>query len=113
VDILHDMDCYPWPFDDNQFDKVLGNSVLEHIAHLIRCFAEIPRILKSGGLFKGGVLWYNYCGAFGDPIHKPFFTKKAFQYWTKDSRYSYSHKRGVLEIVRVEAAPSQSGEVIP
>ena len=113
AEIVHDLDEYPWPFDDSVFEEVFANSVLEHVADLIKCFAEIHRILKPGGILKGGVPWYNYVGAFGDPTHKHFFTKTTFQYLTKESRYSYSHKTGLWEIVKLEVTPTRWGKIVP
>ena len=97
---------------DNQFE-VYANSVLEHLSDLIRSFAEIHRILNAGGILKGGVPWYNYVGAFGDPTHKQFFTKTTFQYLTKESRYSYAHKTGLWEIMKLEVTPTRWGKIIP
>jgi SAM-dependent methyltransferase len=113
VDVVHDMDKYPWPFEDNRFEMVYANSVLEHITDLIHCFSEIHRILMPDGILKGGVPWYNYGGAFGDPTHKQFFTKTTFQYLTKGSQYSYCHKTGIWEIVKLEVTPTRWGKVIP
>ena len=113
VDVVHDLDNYPYPFDENRFEEVFANSVLEHITDLVKSFGEIHRILKPGGILKGGVPWYNYGGAFGDPTHKHFFTKTTFQYFTKGSRYSYSHRSGLWEIVKLEVTPTRWGKVIP
>lgn len=113
IDIVHDLDRYPWPFEDNQFEEIYANSVLEHISDLIRCFGEAHRILKPGGILKGGVPWYNYEGAAGDPTHKHFFTKTTFLYLTANRRYSYCHKTGVWEIVKLEVTPTRWGKLIP
>lgn len=39
------------PFADSEFDVVLANSVLEHVADLDRVLAETFRVLKPGGVF--------------------------------------------------------------
>ena len=113
VDVVHDLDKYPWPFEDNRFEEIFANSVLEHIGDLIKCFGEMHRILKPGGILRGGVPWYNYAGAFGDPTHKHFFTKTTFHYLTKESAYSYSEKTGVWKIRKLEVTPTRYGRVIP
>ena len=38
-------------FSDNSFDKVISSNLIHHIAHPIKHFNEINRILKSGGLY--------------------------------------------------------------
>jgi len=31
ADIIHDLNVFPWPLDDNKFDAVLCYNILEHI----------------------------------------------------------------------------------
>ena len=39
------------PYDDNEFDIVIGHAVLHHIPDLEQSFREILRVLKPGGRF--------------------------------------------------------------
>jgi SAM-dependent methyltransferase len=43
------------PFEDESFDLVMGHAILHHIPDLPRAFAELTRVLSSGGtlLFAG------------------------------------------------------------
>lgn len=43
------MDIHRMPFDDNMFDAVLCNHVLEHVTNDILAMREIFRVLKPGG----------------------------------------------------------------
>lgn len=43
------MDIHAMPFDDNSFNVVLCNHVLEHVADDIQAMQEIARVLKPGG----------------------------------------------------------------
>lgn len=42
-------DAETLPFDDAEFDLVLGHAVLHHIPDLPRAFAELHRVLRPGG----------------------------------------------------------------
>ncbi|NEQ81733.1 MAG: class I SAM-dependent methyltransferase [Moorea sp. SIO2I5] len=43
------------PFEDNFFDVVIMNAVLEHIPDVSKAFTEVSRVLKSGGCLVGYV----------------------------------------------------------
>jgi ubiquinone/menaquinone biosynthesis C-methylase UbiE len=43
------MDLHQIPFDENHFDVVLCNHVLEHVRDDIQAMREIHRVLKPGG----------------------------------------------------------------
>ena len=35
VDVIHDLEKFPWPFKDNTFDEVYTSHTLEHLTDLI------------------------------------------------------------------------------
>ena len=47
VDVVHDLNKFPWPFKDNTFDRVYASHVLEHVDDLIKIMKEIQRISKN------------------------------------------------------------------
>jgi SAM-dependent methyltransferase len=66
-DLMHDLEVYPWPFEDNTFDEIWADQLLEHLSDVPKAVREVHRILKPGGVFSGQV---PYCGsvwAFIDP----------------------------------------------
>lgn len=50
-------------FEDDRFDLVLCNAVLEHDKHFWKTIAEIKRVAKPGGLIIIGVPGYKYFAA--------------------------------------------------
>ena len=53
------MDIHSIPFEDNTFDAVLCNHVLEHVADDIKAMREIHRVLKPGGFSVLQVPFFN------------------------------------------------------
>ena len=47
--IKHDLNVFPYPFEDGSFDVVVSNQVIEHLFYPVKFLKEIYRILKLGG----------------------------------------------------------------
>lgn len=52
VDVLHDLEKAPLPFDDESFDMVYSKHSLEHVVNRVGLLDEIWRILKPNGIFE-------------------------------------------------------------
>lgn len=52
-DVLHNLEVFPWPFEDNSVDFIQASHVLEHLgesrAAWFSIMGEMYRILKPGG----------------------------------------------------------------
>jgi SAM-dependent methyltransferase len=51
-DIRHDLNAFPYPWDDNSVDHIVMTHVLEHIPDWWSAFCECARILKPGGTLR-------------------------------------------------------------
>lgn len=75
-DVLHDLEVFPYPFQDNQFDEIHAYEVLEHTGSqgdyrfFFRQFEELHRILKPGGKLYASVPRWDSIWAWADPSHK-------------------------------------------
>lgn len=90
VQIVHDLDNFPWPFESNSVDEVVMDNCLEHLIDCNRAMKEIHRILKPGGKAKIIVPHFTWQLAYTDPTHRHFFAYNTFFY--------YSGKKGNLDI---------------
>ena len=94
VDVVHDLDRYPYPFDTSSADGVVMSHVLEHLTDVVRVMEEIHRILRPGGTLELLVPHYQHANAYADPTHKHFFTEDSMRYFTGESGYDfYTHVR--------------------
>lgn len=64
-------DAHAIPFQDATFDAVLSYAVLEHLYQPFLAVREVARVLKSGGIYFGGV-------SQGEPFHDSYFHHTAF-----------------------------------
>jgi len=49
-DLVCDLSCFPWPWEDNSVDEVYSCHFLEHVQDFERTILEIHRILKPAGI---------------------------------------------------------------
>ena len=54
IDVAHDIQKFPYPFDDDTFEEILVRGVLDHIDRnkVVKAFEELYRISKDGGIVK-------------------------------------------------------------
>lgn len=87
VDVVHNLDIYPWPFEDESIDEVVMDQCLEHLNDHNRAMKEIHRILKKGGVANISVPHFTWQYAFHDPTHKHFFGYNTFFYYAHECGY--------------------------
>lgn len=46
ADVYHDLDKFPYPFKDRQFEVILLDNTLEHVKDIFKCIDELWRISK-------------------------------------------------------------------
>jgi SAM-dependent methyltransferase len=69
VDIVHDLNVIPYPFQNNQADEIHFYHVLEHLHNPVEKLEEIHRILRPGGMLYLRVPHFSSMGAFTDITH--------------------------------------------
>ncbi len=90
VDVVHDMNCFPYPFDDESVDEVILCHILEHLLYTVKIMEELWRICKPGAMLEIDVPYYNSPSACDDPTHVSFFTEHTFDYFTEDKARALS-----------------------
>lgn len=93
VDIVHDLDVFPWPIKENTYDLVFANHFMEHSRDVVSVMNEVGRILKPGGVLMFQVPYFRSVDAFNDPTHESFFSSGSMDYFiegTKHFKFSYS-----------------------
>ncbi len=85
VDVVHDIETVPLPFDDDQFDLILCKDIIEHVDY-IPVLRELHRILKTGGSLHIRVPHFTSWRNFEDPTHKKMFSIRTFDYFAKNTR---------------------------
>jgi predicted SAM-dependent methyltransferase len=74
ADVIHDLDVFPYPFANGEFDYVYADNVIEHLYDITKVLEELYRITKDGATIKIIVPFFRSHWAFIDPTHRHFFT---------------------------------------
>ena len=82
VDVVHDLDVHPWPFDAGSVHLINASHVFEHLEDPVGFMVEAHRVLAPGGAIRIAVPHYQSRNAFTDPTHRRFCTEETFDYWT-------------------------------
>ncbi len=72
-DVVHDLEQFPWPFDDNAAEEVLLNHVLEHLGQTTEVFLnvmkELYRVSGPGATIRIHVPHPRHDDFITDPTH--------------------------------------------
>jgi SAM-dependent methyltransferase len=79
ADIVHDLNVFPYPIEDNRFDEILAQDVIEHVREPIRVFEEFHRIAKQGAQIQLRTPHFSSVLAYGDPTHCHYFSTIAIR----------------------------------
>ncbi len=113
-DVIHDLNIYPWPFKDNEFDIIYSSHCLEHLDNLEKAIEEIWRIGKPNCLVIIKVPHFSSRIAYVDIEHKHFFSIHSFRNYTPE----FAKLRGSKFVFKIEKIklyyqPRIDKEVIP
>jgi SAM-dependent methyltransferase len=95
VDVVHNLNKFPWPFKDNTFDELYASHILEHVDDLILTMNEIHRISKKSSRIVIRVPHFSCGVTYRDPTHRRGFSYFTFEYFCNPKDY-YKRKEGEM-----------------
>ena len=98
VNIIHDLNKFPWSFKKNTFDEIYVSHVLEHIDDLVKTMREIRRISKNGATVYIRAPHFSCGVSYRDPTHKRLFSYFTFDYFSDPKKYYKRAESGILKI---------------
>lgn len=108
VDVVHDLDVLPWPFDDNTFQLVSAIQVFEHVDDPVGFMCESWRVLRPGGELYLTVPHWQSENSHTDPTHRRHCTPHTWDYWIAETPLNrsngpmYGGDRHKFEAIRIE-----------
>lgn len=100
-DKIVDLNSFPWPFEDNEFDHIVAKDILEHLgdtsSDFIKAMKEMYRISHNGAIWEVQSPHWRSDTALDDPDHKRVITMGMFNMF---------NKRMLLEKLQTEGTES-------
>ena len=86
VDVVHNLEQLPWPFEADSFDEIELINVLEHLSNTIAVMEELHRISAPDARVTIRVPYWNSPDAISDPTHKRQFNEHTFDFFDPSTR---------------------------
>jgi len=92
-DNVHELEVFPWPFSDEQFEAVYAYDVIGYLPGVFETMAEIWRVLRPDGMLHIRTPHYKDAIACIDPARRHFFSACSFDFWDPGTHYGrvYGH----------------------
>jgi len=81
VDVVHDLNVYPWPWSVNSVDEILAIDVAEHLTDFIGFCNEAHNVLRDGCDMTLQVPHSSSRNYWIDITHKRAFDERSFDYF--------------------------------
>lgn len=93
IDVVHDLEKYPWPFKANSVDEVHISHYIEHVKDLVKFMNELHRVMKPGAQCTIVAPYYSSMRAWQDPTHVRAISEATFLYfnqeWLKNNKLDH------------------------
>lgn len=81
INIVHDLNVFPWPWKEHEIDEVFAKDILEHVPNLIKVLEELHRVSRPGAILQIAVPYWNSFEFVTDPTHVNSFNEFTFDFF--------------------------------
>jgi len=99
VDVVHDLNHFPYPFESDTTSEVWMDNILEHLDKPLEVMNEIFRICINHAIITISVPYFRSFYAFVDPTHCNFFSVEYFNYFDPTHPFCRKYKYGKVHFV--------------
>ena len=100
-DILHDLNIFPYPFKNNEFDEIYLNNILFQLDNFFLVMKEIHRIIKNNGKIFIKCAYFRSNYAYHYPGSKNNFTVSTFRFFDPEhlfyKKFKYTQTKFKVE----------------
>ena len=100
VDKVHDLNKFPYPFKDNEFDEVYCSHVIEHLDDVIKTINELWRITKNNGQLIIKVPHFSIYNSLSEISHKRCFGWQSFDPFAREDFLGPNYGKARFKIIK-------------
>lgn len=89
VEVVHDLNSFPWPWAANTFEEIYASHVLEHLFDRLRTLEEIWRIGAPGAIVDIWVPDASHPEMWTDPTHRSAWRLGTLDYFLEGHPFSF------------------------
>ena len=101
VDVVHDLNRFPYPFPDDTFDRIRMIHVVEHVQSILQTMEEVHRIATPGAEVEIVTPHYTDASSWQDPSHIWHLNSRSFDFFQETHRTSY-YSTARFEVLRCD-----------
>lgn len=90
VDIVCNLNSFPWPIRDSVATRIYLSHILEHLHDVTAALAEVHRIACPSATVLVTTPHFSSCNSWIDPTHKQHLSCFSFDYFTGDDFERFS-----------------------
>lgn len=91
VDVVHDLDIYPWPFANESFDRIVFCHSASHLQDIAKTLKECYRLLRPGGIIEIIAPHYSSDNFNTDPTHRIHLGYRSMNYFVCNVSFGYRY----------------------
>ncbi len=89
ADVIHDLNVYPYPFNEDEFEKIDAFHIIEHLDNPLLFLQELYRISKND--VEIIIKCPHFSGNWIHPMHKSAISTKLFDFLDKNNPEYYGN----------------------
>jgi SAM-dependent methyltransferase len=113
-EFLHNLNDFPWPIKDSEFDMVYSSHCIEHLSDPKKAVEEIWRVAKPGALVVIKIPHFSSRVAWTDIEHTRAFSTNMLRKYTQEfSKFNSTQVRFEIKKIRLQWQQRIDRELIP
>ena len=89
IDVVHDLNDYPWPWETNTFHKIVAHHVLEHLWDRLKTLEELWRIARPFATIDILVPDAAHPEMWKDPTHRSAWRLGTLDYFVEGHGFNF------------------------